>query len=108
MEWKAVSPESATHYVALPPDPGGVASIDGQNVRIERSRVRNVGIAKLAEVVDHRIAAIVDSVSHYVRFCNGGEIYYVFNGRGEIVELSGLAVFVNISPQGDYLFGPAI
>jgi hypothetical protein len=106
MKRRLVAPKSGTDYIDLPPNPGGEACIDAQNnIAIKDSKVRFVGVASLAEVVEYRIAAIVDSVSHYVRFCNGGELYYVFNRRGEVVELTGRAVTVSISPQGDYIFG---
>jgi hypothetical protein len=104
-----VTPESGPRSVDLPDGlrgPGGKASLDPHgNVQIADGRVRHVGIANIAEVVEYRIAAIVDSVSHYVRFCNGGELYYVFNRRGEVVELTGRAVTANISSEGDYVFG---
>jgi hypothetical protein len=100
-----MNPQSDDRYIALPPNPGGIASIDAQNnICIAHSRVRHVGVADIAEVIEYRIAAIVDSISHHVRFCNGGELYYVFNRRGEVVELMGRAVLVSISPEGDYLF----
>jgi hypothetical protein len=34
--------------------------------------IRSVGIRDLAQVVDHRINRVFDSVGHYIRFSNGG------------------------------------
>jgi hypothetical protein len=105
MKRKLVAPKSGTDYIDLPPNPGGVASIDAEgNMVIKDSSVRSVGVASLAEIIDYRIVAIVDSISHHARFCNVGELYYVFNRRGELVELMGRAVCVSISPEGDCLY----
>jgi hypothetical protein len=105
MKRRLVAPKSGTNHIDLPPNPGGEACIDARNnIAIKDSKVRFVGIANLAEVVDYRIVAIYDSVSHYIRFCNGGELYYVFNRRGEVVELTGRTVCCSVSSEGDYLF----
>ncbi len=77
---------------------------DGRVICTELPRLHTVGIADLAQVVDHRINAIMDSIAHYVRFRSGGELYYVFNGRGQLVELSAKALRFTISAKGDYLF----
>jgi hypothetical protein len=48
-----MSPYSGIQYAALPPDPGGVASIDVQNnMRTDSALLRSVGIADLAHMTD--------------------------------------------------------
>lgn len=72
-------------------------------IELEGMRVGRVGIADLSEVVEHSIVAIFDSIAHHVRFNNGGELYYVFNRRGELVELEARAVQVAHSANGECL-----
>jgi hypothetical protein len=69
------------------------------------SSVRAVGIANLAQVVEHRIVSIVGSTSHHVTFISGGELYYVFNARNELVEMSSTtALRCTLTPEGNCLF----
>jgi hypothetical protein len=85
---------------------GGTGHIDAEgNIVLDQTRVRRIGIENLADVVEHRISAIVGSIAHHVKFNNGGELYYVYNQQGEIVELTGRDVLLLISFEGDYLFG---
>jgi hypothetical protein len=100
-----MTPNPIARQITLPPHLGGTASIDGQgNIEFDGTRIHTVGIRNLAEVVGHTIVAIVGSISHHIQFNNGGELYYVFNQRGELVELRAEAVCFTISPEGDYLF----
>jgi hypothetical protein len=67
-------------------------------------RIRSVGIADLSQVVEHRVVAAVGSVSHHVRFRNGGGLWFVFNDRNELVDLKAHAFGVLVTPEGDCIF----
>jgi hypothetical protein len=84
----------------------GLGSVDTNgDVLLDQTLVRRVGIENLADVAEHQVSAAVGSVAHHVKFRNGGELYYVYNQRGEVVELAGNNVCCHISRGGDYLFG---
>lgn len=70
----------------------------------ELPNLHTVGVANLAEVIEHRVNYAANSMSHYLRFRNDGELYYVFNSRGQLVELTARALRFTISSNGDYLF----
>jgi hypothetical protein len=100
-----MTPQPGARQVTLPLHLGGVANLDDEgNIEVDRTRIRTVGVANLAEVVNYRIIAIADSISHYVRFHNGGELYYVYNTRGQLVELTARHVRISVDAEAAYLF----
>jgi hypothetical protein len=83
------------------------ATLDRQgNITATLPVITSVGIADLADVQSHNIVRIVGSVSHHVRFVGGGELCYVYNTRGELIELSAVNVKVSISSQHRLVFAP--
>lgn len=81
-----------------------ILDADDSVVCTELPGLRSVGVADLTEVLEHRVNVVASSVAHFVRFRNDGELYYVFNSRGQLVELTARALRITISSKGDYLF----
>ena len=59
--------------------------------------IESVGINNLTEVAEHRITTMLGSRSHWVRFTNGGELHFAYNGLGQLIELSARDLSVSIS-----------
>ena len=59
--------------------------------------IESVGIKNLTEVTEHHITTIVGSRSHLVRFNNGGELHFAYNGLGQLIELSARDLTVTVS-----------
>jgi len=78
-----------------------VASVDDgeRTFRLALDEIAAVRVDDLAEVLEHRIARIVGSTSHVLRFVGGGELRYACNSRGQVIELSAVGVRAAISPQ---------
>jgi hypothetical protein len=78
-----------------------VASLDEgyRTVQIPLDEIRAVQLDDLAQVLDHRIARIMGSTSHVVRFIGGGELRHVYNSRGQVIELSSSGVRASVSPE---------
>ena len=78
-----------------------VVSVDDghRTVQIPLDEIRAVQVADLAQVLDHRIVRIMGSTSHVVRFVGGGELRYVYNSRGQVIELSSYGVHASVSPE---------
>ena len=78
-----------------------VASLDEghRTVQIPLDEIRAVQVDDLAQVLDHRIARIMSSTSHVVRFIGGGELRYVYNRRGQVIDLSSSGVRASVSPE---------
>ena len=94
-------PSQSTHL--LPG--GGMARLDGGDWMLTGMAITAVSIANLAEVEHHIIAHIADSTAHHVRFHGGGELHYVFNTRGEIVDLWACKVQITLTPKRQMIFG---
>ena len=62
--------------------------------------IASVGIVNLTEVVEHHITTIVGSRSHLVRFVNGGELRFAYNGAGDLIELKSRGMVASITPVG--------
>ena len=89
---------SSVHSALLPG--GGAVHLDAHgNILADLPRIRSVGIADLANVLSHRIVRIVGSTSHHVHFVGGGELRYVYNSRGELIELEAYNMKGSISPD---------
>lgn len=102
--------DAGSHGRSRPGRLGDTTALDaaGHVIRDGLPNVRTIGIADLAEVAEHRITRIFDSVAHHICFHGGGELYYVFNRRGQVVELRSHALQVAISDTGDYLFRQSV
>jgi hypothetical protein len=61
-------------------------------VQIPLDEFRAVRANNLAPVLDHRIARVMGSTSHVLRFVGGGELRYAYNSRGQVIELSSSGV----------------
>ena len=46
------------------------------------------------------------STSHVVRFIGGGELRYVYNSRGQVIELSSTGVRASVSPERVVMWRP--
>ena len=78
-----------------------LATVDDghRTAQIPLDEVRAIQVDDLAQVLDHRIARIMGSTSHVVRFIGGGELHYVYNSRGQVIELSSSGVHASVSPE---------
>ena len=78
-----------------------VASVDDghRTVQIPLDEIRAVQVDDLAQVLDHRIARIMGSTSHVLQFVGGGELRYVYNSRGQVIELSSTGVHALVSAE---------
>lgn len=85
---------------------GGAVIIEGGRYTLTGGTPSAVGIADLTHVENHTIARIAGSTAHHVHFFGGGELYYVFNTRGEIVELWASKLQTTLTPQRQLIFAP--
>ncbi len=85
-------------------DNGGTAILNGDEVSLDLSVIRSVGIANLGEVESHAVNTIVGSRSHVIRFINGGILQFAYNNDGEIIELCAEKLQVRLSPNKDLVF----
>ena len=79
---------------------------DGSGIsRVSLDEIRAVRVEDLSQVLDHRIARIMGSTSHVIRFIGGGELRYAYNSRGQVIELSATGVKGAVSPSRIVTFG---
>lgn len=72
---------------------------------VSLDEIRAVRVEDLSQVLDHRIARIVGSTSHVIRFIGGGELRYAYNSRGQVIELSATGVKGAVSANRVVTFG---
>lgn len=75
----------------IPTQDGGITiEHDGANhVVLSLDRIRDIGLASVAEVLSHNIVRVAGLVSHRIELVNGGHVAFAFNQAGQVVELSG-------------------
>ena len=79
---------------------------DGSSTsQVSLDEIRAVRVEDLSQVLDHRIARIMGSTSHVIRFIGGGELRYAYNNRGQVIELSATGVKGAVSPNRVVTFG---
>ena len=84
---------------------GEVIEIDEKgSASVHLKQIKAVGIHNLADVESHNINNIVGSISHYVRFVVGGEVRFVYNASGQLIELSATNVTTIVSQNNEIVF----
>ena len=90
--------DSAVRWMAAIDDGSGAT-------QVSLDEIRAVRVEDLSQVLDHRIARIVGSTSHVIRFIGGGELRYAYNSRGQVIELSATGVKGAVSANRVVTFG---
>jgi hypothetical protein len=72
---------------------------DSATRQVPSDDVRSVRVDDLAEVLEHRIVRVMGSTSHVLRFVGDGELRYVYDARGQVIDLSAVGLRAAISPQ---------
>ena len=90
--------DPAVRWIAVIDDGNGAS-------QVSLDEIRAVRVEDLSQVLEHRIAHIVGSTSHVVRFIGGGELRYAYNGRGQVIELSATGIKGSVSPSRVLTFG---
>ena len=73
--------------------------------QVSLDEIRAVRVEDLSQVLDHRIARIMGSTSHVIRFIGGGELRYAYNSRGQVIELSATGIKGVVSRNRVVTFG---
>ena len=90
--------DPAVRWIAAIDDGSGTS-------QVSLDEIRAVRVEDLSQVLEHRIARIVGSTSHVIRFIGGGELRYAYNSRGQVIELSATGVKGAVSPNRVVTFG---
>jgi hypothetical protein len=90
--------DPAVRWIAVIDDGNGSSQVSLDDIRAVR-------VEDLSQVLDHRIARIMGSTSHVIRFIGGGELRYAYNSRGQVIELSATGVKGAVSPGRVVTFG---
>ena len=96
---------NADGTVSISTAAGDVIEIDENGkANVNLKKIEAVGIHNLADVESHNINTIVGSISHYVRFVGGGEVRFVYNAGGKLIELSATGVITTVSHNNEIVF----
>ena len=90
--------DAAVRWMAAIEDGSGTS-------QVSLDEIRAVRVEDLSQVLDHRIARIMGSTSHVIRFIGGGELRYAYNNRGQVIELSATGIKGAVSPNRVLTFG---
>lgn len=85
---------------------GGNATLSGDDLSLDLPRIKSVGLDDLSAVEAHCINRVYNTVSHFVRFTDGGEVHFVISLTGELLELSGHGVRISLREGNAIYFGP--
>lgn len=101
---KPVDP-SATLFIT--PGSQCTGHVDGDGfAHAETPFVRSVGIGDLSQVVEHHINHIYGSVSHHVRFADGGHLNYIADSQGHVTEFFITGLDAVMMANGDITVWP--
>jgi hypothetical protein len=91
---------AAEHWTAaVLQQPGGPA-------RMPLEAIKAVTIGNLAQVLDHRVTRSLDRSVHVVRFLPGGELRFVYDHQGRLIELATVGLSSRVSDDGTVTFNP--
>ena len=78
----------------------------GGPVRMPLEAIKSVTVGNLAQVLDHRVTRSLDRAVHVVRFLPGGELRFVYDHQGRLVELATVGLVSKVSGDGTVTFDP--
>ena len=95
--------------VSVTENGNSVFAVSEKSLHVELSAmVQSVGIENLIDVEIHEINKLFGSISHYIRFVNGGEVKFSYNSAGKLLELSGKGVLASIQDGDRISFAMAV
>ena len=77
---------------------------DGK-VELDLQLIKTVGLRNLVDVVSHEINSIASSISHVVKFANGGLLQFAYNSGGSLIDFSASKLVVTLSKDNSLLVG---
>jgi hypothetical protein len=100
--------QSAPHgHVALSVDDDCASVTEhGVQVRIDLATLREWGLARLLDVTSHHVNQVGTTVSHVVRFVNGGHVAMAWHADGRLIEMTAEGVEIKVDATGRMLLGP--
>ena len=97
-----ITPEG---LMAVTQNDQSIVAISDKSLSVELSTIiKSVGIENLTDVDVHKINKLFGSISHYIRFVDGGEVKFSYNAAGDILELYGKGVNATIKDGNRILF----
>jgi hypothetical protein len=67
---------------------GSMSVRSSESMALEFDTIKSIGLENVLDVEVHTINRLFNSVSHYIRFHDGGEIRFSYNEKGQLMEFS--------------------
>ena len=67
---------------------GSMSVRSSETMALEFDTIKSIGLENLLDVEVHTINRLFNSVSHYIRLHDGGEIRFSYNDEGKLMEFS--------------------
>ena len=67
---------------------GTMSVSSSESMALEFDTLQSIGVENLVDVEIHTINRLFNSVSHYIKFRDGGEVRFSYNDAGQIMEFT--------------------
>ncbi|STQ89828.1 hypothetical protein [Iodobacter fluviatilis] len=74
------------------------------SISMDLTSVKSVGIENIFDIDKHEITQLYDSVSHYIKFHEKGEVQFSYNLSGKLLELATTDVQIIIRHSENIVF----
>lgn len=81
-----------------------ITRLGEDHIHIDFKNISSVGLENIVDVVNHSINAIFNSTSHLIQFRNGGEVTFVYNNKGHLVDLHATGVNLLLGQNNELIF----
>ena len=78
--------------------------IDKDHTHIDFSNISSVGVENICDVEAHFINTVLGSISHLIKFRNGGEVNFAYNTNGQLVDFCAKNVNLHIDQNHKVIF----
>jgi len=90
--------------IHITPSGTSIRRIDQNHLHIDFKNIQSVGLENIVDVEHHTINTIYNSRSHLIQFRNGGEVSFVYNDRGQLVDLRAIGVNLILGQNNQLIF----
>lgn len=81
-----------------------ITRLDKNHIHIDFKNIQSVGLENIIDVELHSINTILNSTSHLIKFRNGGEVAFVYNNKGCLIDLFAKGVDLFLGQNNELIF----
>jgi hypothetical protein len=97
-------PYSSNKKIHITPSGVSICRVNQNHLHVDFKNIQSVGLENIVDVEHHLINTVFNSRSHLIKFRNGGEVTFVYNDKGQLVDMCAIGVNLFFSQNNELIF----